>query len=396
MRFAQPGHTGLPLTVPPCLASHSLATLARMSGPTYVFAGGGTGGHLYPGIAVADALRDLQPTARIVFFTTTRPLDRRLLAPRGYEQVEQDVAPFTLHPLRVPHFLLAWRRSVARARAFIQANNVQAVLGLGGYAAGPPVAAAQKLGVRNGLLNPDAIPGKANRHLARRADLVVLQWDVSRRYLPAGAKCSVLGCPIRPGFGVPSAEEGRRHFGLDAQRPVLLVTGASQGARTINEAVATVWPAFQSAHPEWQLLHLAGTEQAASVRAAYATARNATVVDFTSDMHLAMAAADIVVSRAGASTLAELTVAGKPSILFPYPYHRDQHQRANAQELVREGAAVLITDQQTVGANGPALRSALEKLSQTYVMKTFTDAARQMARPSAALETARWLAAPMA
>lgn len=363
-----------------------------MSGPTYVFAGGGTGGHLYPGIAVADALRELQPAARIVFFTTTRSLDRRLLAPRGYEQVVQPVAPFTLHPLRVPGFLVAWYRSVASARAFIRAHHVQAVLGLGGYAAGPPVAAAQKLGVRNALLNPDAIPGKANRHLARRADLVVLQWDVSRRYLPTAAKCSVLGCPIRPGFGGPSAEEGRRHFGLDVQRPVLLVTGASQGARTINEAVAAVWPAFQHTHPEWQLLHLAGTEQAPAVRAAYANARSATVVDFTSDMHLAMAAADIVVSRAGASTLAELTVAGKPSVLFPYPYHRDQHQRANAQELVKGGAAILIEDGQAVAINTPRLQAALDRLSQPSIRESFTEAARRLALPAAASATARWLA----
>ena len=151
-----------------------------MANTHFVFAGGGTGGHLFPGLAVAEAVRQRAPDARISFFTTTRALDRDLLAPTPYKQVPQPVRPLTLHPLRLPGFWWSWRRSVRAAHAHFRADPPHAVLGLGGYAAGPPVVAARALGIRTAILNPDAIPGRANQHLARYADLVLLQWDVSR------------------------------------------------------------------------------------------------------------------------------------------------------------------------------------------------------------------------
>ena len=171
-----------------------------MNDASYVFAGGGTGGHLFPGLAVADALLRQSPEARVTFLTTTRPLDRQLLEPTAYEQIEQPVQPFTLHPLKLPAFWLAWRRSVQAARELLKTRHVRAVLGLGGYAAGPAVVAAHSLGIRTAILNPDAIPGRANRHLARHADLVIMQWEVTRRHFPPGTNCQALGCPIRAAF----------------------------------------------------------------------------------------------------------------------------------------------------------------------------------------------------
>lgn len=363
-----------------------------MSSLHFVFAGGGTGGHLFPGLAVAEALRRMAPEARLTFFTTTRPLDRELLAGTGYEQVPQPVRPFSLHPLRWPAFWRAWRRSVAAARARFLRDRPRAVLGLGGYAAGPAVVAAHRLGIWTTILNPDAIPGRANRYLARRADLVVLQWEESRRHFAPTQHCQVLGCPIRADFAAADGQAGRQRFGLQPQRPVLLVTGASQGARTLNQTLVRIWPEFHRAHPDWQLLHLSGAAEEAEVRAAYAAAgAPAQVVAFTRAMPLALAAADLVVSRAGASTLAELTALGRPAILLPYPYHRDRHQHANAQILADRGAALIVEDLRAGARNAGPLRAALEAAAAPAVRARMAQAARALGRPQAATRTAAWL-----
>jgi UDP-N-acetylglucosamine--N-acetylmuramyl-(pentapeptide) pyrophosphoryl-undecaprenol N-acetylglucosamine transferase len=358
----------------------------------YVFAGGGTGGHLYPGLAVANALRELDADAAITFCTTRRPLDHELLSRAGYAQRPQPVRPLTLRLWQLPGFWWAWQRSVRAAGTFLRENRVAAVLGLGGYAAGPPVVAAAQLGIPTAILNQDAIPGKANRFLARRVDLVVLQWEASRAHFPRDVNAQVMGCPIRPAFSNADRAAGRTHFGLDAERPVLLVTGASQGARTVNDAVMHVWPTFAADNPGWQLLHLAGSRDVERVEAAYAaTCQSVAVHAFTHEMHLALAAADVVVARAGASTLAEITAVGRPGILLPYPYHRDRHQHANAQVLVDAGAAVLIEDRLDPAATGPALRTALARLADRSVRAEMEAAATRLGRPGARADVARWL-----
>lgn len=364
----------------------------------YVMAGGGTGGHLYPGIAVADALRRRDPALEIVFFTTQRSLDATLLDPRGYRRVEQPVRPFTVHPLRVAGFLASWRASVQAARRWLRENDVHAVLGLGGYAAGPPVVAAHRLGIPTAILNPDAVPGRANRHLARYARRVVLQWADSRALFPARTVCEVLGCPIRTGFAEASASDARRHFGLDPERPVLLVTGASQGASTVNDVLPVIWREFRANHDHWQMLHLSGTQHEERVRAAYGdvAAGDVRVVGFTEEMPLALAAADAVISRAGASTLAELTAAGVPSVLLPYPYHRDRHQHRNAEVLVRAGAAELIEDQRDARTTAAPLLAALERLADAGVRAEMAAAAKKLGRPNAAEAVAERLAAGLA
>jgi UDP-N-acetylglucosamine--N-acetylmuramyl-(pentapeptide) pyrophosphoryl-undecaprenol N-acetylglucosamine transferase len=370
---------------------------AAMSGPNeYVLAGGGTGGHLFPGLAVAAALRAIEPDAIVSFFTTTRALDRELLGRTPYAQIQQTVHPFTVRPWRLPAFLSAWFTNVAAASAYLKEHRPRAVLGLGGYAAGPPVVAACRLGIRTAILNPDAKPGRANRFLASRVDLAVLQWEISRQYLPERAHCHALGCPIRAEFAAPiDPAEARQRFELDRHRPVLLVTGASQGARSVNQTICRVWPEFVARHPEWQLLHLTGAADEAETGSAYAatgqTAGAVRVVAFVHEMWLALTAADLVVSRAGASTLAEITALGKPAILLPYPYHKDRHQHANAQVLVDAGAAVLIEDHKTAEANHRPTLAALERLSDDRPREQMAQAARRLGRPTAAANVAAWL-----
>lgn len=363
-----------------------------MATPYFVFAGGGTGGHLYPGLAVADALRRLQSDAEIEFFTTERALDRELLSRSSYLQTPQAVRPFSPRPWHWPGFWLAWTRSVAAAQRAFQQRRPVAVLGLGGYAAGPPVVAARKLGLRAAILNPDAVPGRANRYLSRYCHRIFVQWEDSRRHFPPGAPCTAVGCPIRPAFASVDRGAGRAHFRVDPDRPLLLVTGASQGARTVNEAAVAAWPEFSREHPDWQLLHLAGGGNDEAVREGYRRARAAAqVLAFTHEMHLAMAAADLVISRAGASTLAELTAVGRPSILLPYPYHRDRHQHANAQVLVEAGAAVMLEDWKDVTRNRGPLLEAMRRIADTTRRTAMAAAAAKLGRPSAAEDVARWL-----
>ena len=365
-----------------------------MSEQRFVFAGGGTGGHLFPGLAVAAALRQREPAAGITFFTTTRALDKELLGRTGFAQIEQSVRPVTMNPFRVPEFCWKWRASVRAARAFLRDKRPQAVLGLGGYAAGPAVVAARRLGIRTAILNQDALPGRANRYLARQADLVVLQWGTSRGHFPGETDCQVLGCPIRAEFADASRAEGRARFGLDPERPVLLVTGASQGARTVNRVMQRVWPEFVARHADWQLLHLSGPLDEEETRAAYADAgAPAHVRAFTHEMWLALAAADAVVARAGASTLAELTTLGLPAVLLPYPYDRDRHQHANAQVLVDAGAAMLVEDRREPESNRGPLLKALERLADVNARERMARAARQLGRVDAAERVAEWMMA---
>jgi len=363
-----------------------------MAEACFVFAGGGTGGHLFPGLAVAAALQKRCPQTRIVFLTTTRALDRQLLASGDHEQIAQPVRPFSLNPLRLPAFYVSWRRSLSLARQCLRRHRPRAVLGLGGYAAGPAVVVGRQLGIRTAILNPDAIPGRANRYLGHYADVIVLQWDAARTFFPPNSDCRTLGCPIRADFSIAEVGEGRRRFNLRPDLPVLLVTGASQGARTINQALATVWPQFHAAHPDWQLLHLTGPADEATVREAYAVAgAPAQVVAFTHEMAWALAAADVVISRAGAVTLAELTALGKPAILLPYPYHPDRHQHANARVLVERGAGILLEDRLRPELNASALRAALEELADERRRARMSAAARELGRPHAADEVAELL-----
>ncbi|MEP0847525.1 MAG: UDP-N-acetylglucosamine--N-acetylmuramyl-(pentapeptide) pyrophosphoryl-undecaprenol N-acetylglucosamine transferase [Phycisphaerae bacterium] len=379
-----------------------------MSGDCYVFVGGGTGGHLFPGIAVAQCVRSRDPAARIIFLTTDRPLDRELLRPTGFEQIEQPVRPFSGNPLNWPAFWLAWRRSVSAAAALLRRVRPAAVLGLGGYAAGPAVVAARRLGVPAAILNPDAIPGRANRYLATRSDLVVLQWDASRPHFPLGVRAVTLGCPIRAEFASRAAlldephqsagsshdaiQAARIRFGLDPLRPTLLVTGASQGARTVNQATLKAWPSFVSRRPDWQLLHLTGSTGETATRDGYRAAGvPATVLAFTHEMVDAITAADAVVSRAGASTLAELTALGRASVLLPYPYHKDRHQHANARVLTDAGAALLLEDCIDPQRNAGPLCEALDRLACNETRRAMSVAARRLGRPDAAERVADWM-----
>ncbi len=381
-----------------------------------VFAGGGTGGHLFPALAVVESLRSREPDIDIRFFCTEKPLDRDILTAAKVPAVPLGVQPFPSSPWRWPSFWLHWQQSVKLCIRRFQQCPPGVVVGAGGYASGPPVHAALRLGIPTFLLNPDAVPGRANRYLAERKGLagIFAQWQVTRRHFPPSARVMVTGCPVRPSFfSVPSTAlspcrwgEILESFGLASNRRTLLVTGASQGAHTINQAVSRLagaitsagWPLTRDATTSqqdaerpsrvkgWQILHLSGAADVQPVAAAYRAAGTAAVVlPFTERMADALAVADLIISRAGASTLAELLALGKPSILLPYPFHRDRHQWHNGAVLVQAGAAAMLEDRREASANARQLGPLLSELmADEGKRQAMAAAAQALGRPEAA------------
>jgi len=363
--------------------------------PLMIFAGGGTGGHLFPAVAVTEELGRLARDVEIEFLVTDRPIDRQILSERGLWMTAQPVRPLRLAPWRWPGFWLGWRRAVRGADRRMKRRRPVVVMGTGGYGAGPAVHAAHHLGIATALINPDVKPGRANRHLGGMVDAVFCQWEVSARSFGRVPLVVATGCPVRRAFLEADASAAHGAFGLDPDKQTLLITGASQGARTINQAVVALIDDLAKLRERWQVLHLAGQLDYEEVCAAYVGRLDgAVVLPFTDRMAEAVVAADLVISRAGASTLAELTAVGRASVLLPYPYHRDMHQSANAAVLADAGAAVALADRIEPGPNAEQLRPVLREL-MTYPerLSRMAGAAKKIGRPDAAATVARQLLA---
>jgi UDP-N-acetylglucosamine--N-acetylmuramyl-(pentapeptide) pyrophosphoryl-undecaprenol N-acetylglucosamine transferase len=351
--------TADPTNLPDAVRSEDPTT----GGPFIVFAGGGTGGHLFPALAVAEAIREVAPAARFLFLATTRPIDARVLGRSGHPMLAQDVRPLGGHPaawaVSSVRLIRATRRLIERFRA----DRPTWVVGSGGFASVPGVVAAIRLGIATALLNPDARPGRANRLLARMVNRVFVQWAGTAGRFSRGVAVEVTGCPVRRAFASATRERGQDRFESDPSLRTLLVTGASQGARSLNNAVFGNL-AWMEERGGWQVLHLTGSADFDEAVATYRRRNRlpAKVLAFTDHMPEAIAAADLVVSRAGASTLAEITAAGKPSILMPYPHDRGRHQTANADALVQAGAARVVPDTVDPVTTAPALRRVLAEL----------------------------------
>jgi UDP-N-acetylglucosamine--N-acetylmuramyl-(pentapeptide) pyrophosphoryl-undecaprenol N-acetylglucosamine transferase len=366
---------------------------------TILFAGGGTGGHLYPGISVAQALLKLAPDAVPVFLTTSKAIDKVILEPTGFEFIPQPIIPPVKTVGGLLKFWKSWRETRDLVKKTIKERRPAAILGLGGYAAGVAVKECAQRKIRAAIVNPDVIPGKANQYLLNYVDTVCCQFEQTAQYVEPKnrKKLQITGCPVRSEILTPPRrEEAIGRLGLDPALRTLVVTGASLGAQTVNEAILTMLKDVTLRG--WQILHLTGRDHVDSVRAGYRElAQPARIVDFTPQMADVWAVADIAISRSGASSCAELTACGVPSILLPYPYHKDMHQKANAQVLADAGAAILIDDQKDRRKNAAKLRPALESLLfDANKRKAMSDAARQIGKPNASDEVARAIVAMIA
>ena len=304
---------------------------------TYLLAGGGTAGHVNPLLAVADRLREREPAATILVLGTKEGLEARLVPARGYELITIARLPFPRRPnaaaLRFP---AAFRRLVGRTRRIIHDRAVDVVVGVGGYAAAPAYLAARAERVPFVIHEANAIPGLANRLGARFTRYVgVVFANTAIRH------ARVVGMPLRPEIerlDRPSARaEAYRFFGLSPDRSVLLVTGGSTGARSINRTISHSVPAILGAG--WQVLHIVGARAEVSDLAL----PGYVYLEYCDRMELAIAVADLAVSRAGSVTISEFSAIGVPSIYVPYPVGNGE-QRFNAVDVVAAGGGVLVLD----------------------------------------------------
>ncbi|WP_182046510.1 UDP-N-acetylglucosamine--N-acetylmuramyl-(pentapeptide) pyrophosphoryl-undecaprenol N-acetylglucosamine transferase [Curtobacterium sp. ME26] len=304
---------------------------------TYLFAGGGTAGHVNPLLAVADRLTERDPEARVLVLGTAEGLESRLVPMRGYELLTIPRLPFPRRlDARALRFPGRFAAAVRRTERFIREHDVEVVLGVGGYAAAPAYIAAKRTGTPIVVHEQNAKPGLANRLAAFLTRHVGLTFSNTR--LRHGR---VVGMPLRREIETldrrAARAEGLAEFGLDPDRPVLLVTGGSSGARSINATVNRSATAIVDAG--WQVLHVVGgkSDIGPSDLDGYH------VLPYCDRMDLAYAASDFVVSRSGAGMVCELTAVGLPSVLVPYPVGNGE-QRHNAADVVGAGGAVLVDD----------------------------------------------------
>ncbi len=360
----------------------------------YIFAGGGTGGHLYPGLAVADELLRIERGVRVVFACSDREIDRRVLETTPHAMVPQPVVPVPRGFGGWGRFLRRWRRSRKQARQMLSDLDPRAVLGLGGFAAGPIVRQAHRMNIRAGLLNPDAVVGLANRFLARHVETIFTQFEsTTQRFGVFRSKVRSVGCPVRHNFAWASKDEALGHFGLRDDRRTLLVFGGSLSADSITNAVAALAGDLAKYANHWQVLAITRREKMARLREAFTDRGIHLVVqDYCHRMDLAYEAADLAICRCGAGTAAELAVTGTPAVILPYPYHRDQQQRHNAAELVETGGVVLVDDAVDPDENAARLwKVLLPILDSDGVLGGMHEAAGRVAKAGAAKEVARWL-----
>ncbi|MCK4293512.1 MAG: UDP-N-acetylglucosamine--N-acetylmuramyl-(pentapeptide) pyrophosphoryl-undecaprenol N-acetylglucosamine transferase [Planctomycetes bacterium] len=317
-----------------------------MGDMSFFFAGGGTGGHIYPAVAVAERIAELDVGAKVHFFCSGREIDSQILGQSGLEYTRLAAKGFCVRPSKVLGFCSSFVRSYKIAKAAIAESKDAVVIGAGGFVAGPVCLAAHRLKVPIVLLNVDIVPGRANKIIGRWADEIFVQFEETREYFAKSkAKISVVGCPLRRGFGDVEPSRAVEQLGLDMGKKVLLVTGASSGAANVNDAVCSLLEKLDAFAGEWQIVHLAGRGHFEKVESRYAGAKiGHKILAYYDDMPGLLAAADLVIGRSGAVSVAEYAAASVPSICMPYPYHKDRHQYLNAGKLVEAGAAVIVDD----------------------------------------------------
>jgi UDP-N-acetylglucosamine--N-acetylmuramyl-(pentapeptide) pyrophosphoryl-undecaprenol N-acetylglucosamine transferase len=339
-------------------------------------AGGGTGGHVIPALAVARELR--QRGHRPFFIGTARGLESKLVPAEGFELKTIDIGGLNQVGMvqklatltRLPFVTLGCMKDLA---------DVSAVFSMGGYVAGPPVMAALLRRKPVVVMEPNAIPGFTNRVIARFVSRALISFSATKRYFPAG-RTEVTGLPVREEFFQIQPKPRGNVLNI-------LITGGSQGSRTLNRAARESWPLFRTAGFPVRIAHQTGAQDFEEIRDQFAqSGLDGEVVPFISNMPAAFASADLVICRSGAGTVSELAAAGKPSILVPFPFAADDHQTRNAEVMEGEGAAKLVPDAEFRGEKLVAVvREAAGGLELMGAN------ARRLAKPGAARRAAEVL-----
>lgn len=310
-----------------------------------IIAGGGTGGHLFPGIAIAEEFLKRNPQNDILFIGTERGLENRILKGLGFSLRLIDI-----EGIKGKSMAKAWEAMIKIPRSLMQASTIirdfspDIVLGVGGYASGPAVMAAHFMGTKTAIAEQNALPGLTNRILGKFADRVFLTFEQTKKWF-SPSKTIVTGNPIRSAFfrGRLAPKEANHHF-------TVLIFGGSQGAHAINMAVIDALEYLKDMMNQLKFIHQTGNSDLDVVSNAYRAAGfYADVLPFIEDMAAAHRAADLLICRSGATSVTEITASGKAAILIPYPYAIGDHQTKNAEVLVEAGAAEMIHEKELSG-----------------------------------------------
>ncbi|MBQ2963125.1 MAG: undecaprenyldiphospho-muramoylpentapeptide beta-N-acetylglucosaminyltransferase [Clostridia bacterium] len=329
-----------------------------LNGKKIIFAAGGTGGHINPALAVAGEVRRQYPDAKILFIGTAEKMEARLVPAAGYDFKTIQISGFNrvlnLNGIKqniktLSHLL----KSSSQAKKIIREFAPDVVIGFGGYVSGPVVRAAAKLGIPTAIHEQNAFPGVTNKTLAKMVDAVMLTAEQAAQYMQPKNPVIVTGLPVRGELLEADRDISRAELGLD-EKPLILSMGGSLGAKAINEAMIEVisnrWQANNCT-----FMHATGKDckdfpERLAERSVDVNAKNIIVRDYINDMHRCLAAADLVICRAGASSLSEFQALGKPSILIPYPFATENHQFHNAKALADKGAAIVIEEKDLTSA----------------------------------------------
>lgn len=315
-----------------------------------MISGGGTGGHIFPAIAIANAIREREPDARFLFVGAEGRMEMKRVPEAGYKIEALPIRGFQRGSL-LKNLMLPWRvlRSMIKARSLVRRFAPDVVVGVGGYASGPTLAAAQRMGVPTLIQEQNSHAGATNRMLARRVDRICVAYEGMEKYFPK-EKLLLTGNPVRQEVVRLAGKRprGLEQFGLHDGAPVLFVTGGSLGARGINLGIEAALPMLKQAGI--QVLWQTGTPFLDRARKAAGDLGygDCKVHEFVQRMDLAYAVADLVVARAGAISVSELSLVGLPAILVPLPTAAEDHQTHNARALTDRGAAVLVKDADAV------------------------------------------------
>ncbi len=371
---------------------------------TILFAGGGTGGHIFPNLAICERMLASVPASvsqgstdggtdapSPLFAVSSRSLDAEICDKAGVPYVGVAAKPWSSKPWHWPGFIASLMAGRRQVEEIIEKYGVSAVVATGGYVSGPAVMAAHRRGVPVALVNLDAVPGKANRKLASLATTVFTAYDTEA--LPGA---TLVGLPLRYcALGPDDPREARTQLGLDGERDTLMVTGGSQGAESVNRTVIELIsrPDVRRAMENWQVLHITGPGKEHEVADAYARmGMPAAVLAFCDTMGLAWRAATVAVSRSGAGAVAEAWANAVPTVFLPYPHHKDDHQRLNALALTQLGGAILVRDLIDPKANAAQLAGQIQALIRHPAKRqAIIDALTQNRPNDGATVIAQWL-----
>jgi UDP-N-acetylglucosamine--N-acetylmuramyl-(pentapeptide) pyrophosphoryl-undecaprenol N-acetylglucosamine transferase len=344
----------------------------------FLFAGGGTGGHLYPAIAVADEIKRLKPESEILFVGTKSKIEGRVIPKLGYGfksiWIKGFARKFNLENLLFPVKLFV---SLVQSLFISFRFKPRVAIGSGGYVAGPGILGASVLGAKIILMESNSYPGVTTRLLERFADEVHISFEDSKKYLRKPEKIRLTGNPVRKELGTTTKVEAKKSFRLDVNKFTVLVLGGSLGAASINNAVAgcveelekkslqIIWQTGKNYYHSYKNINLDSVK----------------ILDFIEDMNKAYSACDLLVARAGATTIAELSVLGIPSILIPSPHVAENHQYYNAKSLADNNAAVLIKDSDV---KEDLKDTILKVVSDNNLLKNLSDNAKRISKPDAA------------